>query len=97
MKPAGNSSSFNWVLTITLVALAVLCVQYYFKSKELRSFQTAIAMYQSKNAQLNMLSADLREYSKTHPAIVPLLESVGILPTARGNPATGSSAKPSTK
>jgi len=95
MKSDKNISTLNLVLAISLIALAVLCIQYYFKSKELRNFQTTVSAYQNRKAQLNMLLADLQEYGKTHPAIHPLLESAGI-PIARPNPAApGSSSKSS--
>ncbi len=96
MKSEKIGSTLNLVLAISLIVLALLCVQYYFKSKELRNFQTTVAAYQNRKAQLNMLVADLAEYGKTHPAIHPLLESAGI-PVVKPNPATPSSATKSSK
>jgi len=97
MKTDGNSSLLNLILGVSLVVLAVLCIQFFFKSRELRSFQSTVAAYQSnqnRKAQLNLLIADLLEYSKTHPAIDPLLESVG----AKRNPAAPANpSKPSSK
>ena len=71
---------FNLVLTISLVVVGILCAQYFFKTKELRQLQATAAYYQQRDLILKQLVAELLEYSKTNPAIDPLLVSINAKP-----------------
>ena len=68
---------FNLVLTISLVVVGILCAQFFFKSRELRHLQATATYYQQRELVLKQLVAELLEYSKSNPAIDPLLVSVG--------------------
>ena len=70
-------SRYNLVLTISLVVVGILCVQYYFKTRDLRNLQGTATFYQQRELVLKQLVAELLEYSKTNPAIDPLLVSIG--------------------
>jgi hypothetical protein len=72
----------------------VLCWLYISNTRELRTLQAQAAQINNNRALINALANDAVEYSKTHPAIEPLLESVG-LKTSKSAPA--STNKPVTK
>ena len=74
-------SRYNMVLMISMGILAVLCANYYFKSREQRNLQfmqATVARIQQEDAVLNALVNDLVEYRKTNPAIEPVLQSIGV-------------------
>jgi hypothetical protein len=75
MKSNGTTTILNWALAVVVAALAIFAVQYYFKTREVRSLQTTMAVYQNKQAILNNLIAESLEYSKRNPAIDPILEA----------------------
>jgi hypothetical protein len=76
-----NSPLTTLLLGLLLIsALASLGLTYFYGNavKERRQMQMQIAVVQQNGQKLGLLAAELQEYSKTHPAIDPLLESVGI-------------------
>ena len=91
-----NKSPLTYILTGALVLSALvslvtcyLSIQY---SREFRSLQYQVMTINFKRGVINALASDVMEYSKTHPAIDPILESVGLKPksaaSAPGKPAT---------
>ncbi len=82
------------VLTLSALASVLLCWFYISNTRELRALQTQASFINNNRTIINALATDTLEYSKSHPAIDPLLESLGFKP-GRTNPATGS--KPATK
>jgi len=90
-----NKSPLTYILTGALVLSALvslvtcyLSIQY---SRELRSLQYQVMTINFKRGVINALASDVMEYSKTHPAIDPILESVGkpkSAASAPGKPAT---------
>jgi hypothetical protein len=84
MKNNGTTTILNWALAISVVALAVFAVQYFFKTREVRNLQSKIVEYQNKQQFLNSLIADCMEYSKRNPAIDPILEANNLKPKAAG-------------
>lgn len=75
------------VLTISALASVVLCWLYISNTRELRQIQAQTAMINNQRAVINALVNDTLEYGKTHPAIQPVLESVGFK-AATNKPAT---------
>ncbi len=70
---------------VLLAALAVVAIFSGYRymctvrnSTELRDYQMKLNVINQRNAVLNALAGDLIEYSKKHPAIDSVLESVGI-------------------
>jgi len=88
-------SRYNLVLMISLAVVAVLCAQYYFKTRELRNLQALATGYQQREAMVNLLVGDCMEYSKSNPAIDPILVSINAKPGKPAAPAAP--AKPATK
>jgi hypothetical protein len=65
------------VLTISLVVVAILCAQYYFKTRELRNLQGTATYYQQREMLVKQLVAECLAYSEKNPAIDPILVSIG--------------------
>ncbi len=82
------------VLTISALLSVGLCWRYVSNTRELRTLQTQAAIINNNRATINALANDTMEYSKKHPAIDPILESVGLKP---GKSATSITNKPATK
>jgi hypothetical protein len=82
------------VLTLSALASVVLCWLYISNTRELRALQTQATSINNNRALINALANDTVEYGKTHPAIDPILESMGLKP---GKSAPSAAAKPATK
>jgi len=87
MRSNGTTTILNWTLAAVVVLLAIFAMQYYFKTREVRSLQATVLAYQNKQAVLNNLVAECLEYSKHNPAINPILEANHI----KGQPAAAAS------
>ena len=81
------------VLTISSLASVVLCWLYISNTRQLRTLQAQAASINNNRALINALAIDTVEYSKTHPAIDPILESAGLKP----GKSAPTSTKPATK
>jgi hypothetical protein len=92
----------NDPLTGTLVgvlAVSVLFSMFYFysyvnKTREIRQSQVLLMNINQRRQVFQALLFDVGEYSKTHPAIDPLLEAANLKPKPG---ATAPAAKPPTK
>ena len=99
MKSNGTTY-LNWALIVAVVATAYFGARYFVASREVRQNQGLIEKAgrlqaaQNDALKLNNLLADTLEYSKTHPAIDPLLEKLGIKPA---KPGTTAPSKPLAK
>lgn len=82
------------VLTLSALASVVLCWLYISNTRELRTLQAQAAQINNNRALINALANDAMEYSKTHQAMEPILESVGLKP---GKSSPGSTNKALTK
>jgi Na+-transporting NADH:ubiquinone oxidoreductase subunit NqrC len=89
MKNNSLTTILLGVLTISALASVVLCWLYISNTRQLRTLQAQAASINNNRALINALAIDTVEYSKTHPAIDPILESAGLKP--------GKSAPTSTK
>ncbi|HET7625659.1 MAG TPA: hypothetical protein VFM25_10390 [Verrucomicrobiae bacterium] len=69
----------DWILATSMVLAVVFFVQYFFRSRELRSTQSAMqanaAKYQNNHNAINLLLAETAKYAETHPDINPVLKS----------------------
>jgi Na+-transporting NADH:ubiquinone oxidoreductase subunit NqrC len=81
------------VLAVSAVASAILGALYVQNNRELRALQSQVGQVNNNRNLLNALAQDCLEYSKTHQAIDPILESVGL----KAKPAATSATKPATK
>jgi hypothetical protein len=92
----------NDPLTGTLVgvlAVSVLFSMFYFysyvnKTREIRQSQVMLAGINQRRQIFQALIMDVAEYSKTHPAIDPLLEAANLKPKTG---ATAPATKPANK
>ncbi len=65
---------------------AGLAFLYARTNGELRRVQAQIPQVERHRALAQQLAADVIEYSKTHPAVNPILQTVGYQPTNSLNP-----------
>jgi hypothetical protein len=72
----------------------VLCGLYISKARELRALSTQQSMARYNTALFNQLANDVLEYSKTHPAIEPIIDTY-LKPKTAGTQAAPAPAKPS--
>jgi hypothetical protein len=88
-----NRSPLAKVLLAILAVIAFwslgLCWSYFGHTRELRERQAQINNINQRQQIFGMLLNDAAEYSKLHPAMEPLLRSIGNTPA----PATGPAAK----
>ncbi len=68
------------MLTISALLSLGLCWLYISNTRELRSIQMQATIINNNRAVINALANDTVEYSKKHPAIDPILESVNLKP-----------------
>ena len=94
MKNNSLTTILLGVLTLSALTSVVLCWLYISKGRELRGLQNQASFINSNRALINALAADTLEYSKTHPAIDPMLESLGF---KTGKSAPAATTKPATK
>ena len=78
MKNSPLTTILLAALLISAVASAVMCMMYVSSTRELHSLESEAAFMNSNRAAVNALLNDTIEYSKRNPAIVPILESVGV-------------------
>ena len=85
------------VLAVSAIWSAILCIQFVRSTRELRAMQgraLAISTYEGRDqAVLNEVLA----YSTNHPAIDPILESLGIRKTPAAPGPAAPAAKPATR
>ncbi len=94
MKYSPLTAILLGALLISSVASAALCWSYSSHARELRMLQSQVNYVNTRNSYINQLAAEVIEYSKTHPDINPILESVGVKTKAAVTPPT---AAPTTK
>lgn len=95
MKSNGLASILNALLVLGLLASLILCAQYVYQSRAYRADSGKAAGIREWQNILRAFAADCVAYSKEHPDIVPILETVswtGAKPAASAAP-----AKPTTK
>jgi hypothetical protein len=80
------------LLTLSVLGSVVLCWLYISNTRELRSLQAQASMINNNRTVINALANDTVEYSKKHPAIDPILESVGLKPSNAAQPPTNKPA-----
>jgi hypothetical protein len=80
-------------VTASALASLVLCYMCISSTRELRALQNDAMQFQTKWNVVQRLTADAVEYSKTNPAINPILESAGL--KQRSTPAT--TTRPATR
>ena len=74
-------------VTASALASLVLCYMCISSSREFRALQSDAMQAQAKLNVVQHLIADAGEYSKSNPAIDPILESIGMKPRSTPAPA----------
>jgi hypothetical protein len=89
-----NSSLVNVLLAVaaaSALASLILCGLYIAKDREDRALRSQDAAIRNNEAFFNQIANDVLEYSKTHPAIEPIIDTY-LRPKA---PAASAPTKPS--
>jgi hypothetical protein len=94
MKNNGMTTILLGALTLSALASVVLCWLYISSTREWRSLQGQANIINNNRTLINALAADTMEYSKTHPAVDPILESAGL---KAGKAASTTGSKPLSK
>jgi hypothetical protein len=81
MKSTGLTTLLNGALVVCVAGCMILCFQYNMLAREARRVNADLAGINARRNALQALAADCMEYSKKNPAILPILETVGIKPT----------------
>jgi len=77
------------ILALSALISAVFCMLYINNQRELRSLQSQVMSIQTRRASVNSLAQEAVEYSKTHPAIDPILENAGLKPKSASSKPAG--------
>jgi len=80
MKNNPTTTILNWLLAASVLLSAICFTQFFFRTREMRSLQRQVINYQNTRTAVNLLVNDVVAYSKRNPAILPILESVGVKP-----------------
>src|SRR4051794_11435805 len=91
MKKSPLPTVLMAILAISVLMSLYLCYTCVTNASELSQLQNQAAMVNNNRAIMNAVATDAVEYSKTHPAIDPLLEEAKL--KAPSHPQA--SAKPS--
>jgi hypothetical protein len=75
MKNSPLTTILLAALALSAVASLVLCWLYIGNTRELRSMQETVGRINYFRQLSSALAGDAIEYSKTHPAIDPILEA----------------------
>jgi hypothetical protein len=95
MKNSPLTTILMAALLISAVASAVMCMMYVSSTREIHSLEAEAAFINNNRAVVNALLNDTIEYSKRNPAMVPILESVGVKPN--NNAPASTTSKSATK
>jgi hypothetical protein len=82
MKTDSLTSTLVGVLALSTVVSVVFLFMYAGNSRQLRDMQMQMMFINTRRAAITALVNETVEYSKTHPAIDPVLVSVGLKPAA---------------
>lgn len=82
MKSKGLTTILNGALAVCLVASVILCVQFVFLSRDARQLNTQLAGINAWNNGVQAFVMECAEYSKKNPAMLPILETIGVKPNA---------------
>jgi len=82
MKSNGLTTILNGALAVCLLASVILCVQFVFLSRDARQLNSQLAGINAWNNGVQAFVMECVEYSKKNPAILPILKTIGVEPTA---------------
>lgn len=78
MKNNSLTKVLTGVLMISALLSLAFCYLYIKNTRDLRALQWEVANMNNNRMLIQALANDVLEYSKTNPAITPILNSVGI-------------------
>ena len=75
MKSDPLTGTLIGVLAVSVFFSGFYCYSYLNKTREIRQSQGVLMNINARRQAMNALVNDVMEYSKTHPAINPVLEA----------------------
>lgn len=78
MKSNSSTTGLTVALAISLILSVIFCLQFMFRTRELRALSGQIAQINGYRTGIQQLAADCLQYSEKNPAINPVLEAVGL-------------------
>lgn len=91
MKSDPLTGTLVGVLCVSVLASIFYFYSYVNKTHELRQVQTQLNFITQREPYIRQMITDVLEYSKTHPAVDPILQGVGLKPKP-GAPVTNKPA-----
>lgn len=76
------------VLLLSALATAGVCFWYLQAARQLRTLQEQALAVNRNRAAMQQFAVHAAEYSRKNPAILPILEKVGIRPRTNTNTST---------
>ncbi|TAK93172.1 MAG: hypothetical protein EPO07_18510 [Verrucomicrobia bacterium] len=78
MKKDLNSTILQAALGVILLAAVFCCIKYVFATRDIRSLNYKLSEGNARRTTMQAFLNDCMAYSEKNPAILPLLETVGI-------------------
>ena len=80
MKNSPLTTFLLAVLALSAVLSVIFCALYISNTRELRNLQGQMTFINGRTSAITSLANETVEYSKTHPAIDPILEAFNLKP-----------------
>jgi hypothetical protein len=93
MKNEPLTGLLTGVLALSALVTVGFFYSYVKNTRELRSLQNQVFLINNRRAAVTSLAGDVMEYSKTHPAVDPILEAANLKPRT----AASATSKPAAK
>lgn len=78
MKSKSWTTPLTLMVGLSALASVLLCLQEISYTREFRSLQRQTLLINNRRQVMNALATDLVQYGRQNPAILPLLQSVGV-------------------
>lgn len=78
MKSKSWTTPLMLMVGLSALASVLLCLQEISYTREFRSLQRQTLLINNRRQVMNALATDLVQYGRQNPAILPLLQSVGV-------------------
>ena len=82
MKKSPLPAVLMLILAFSAVLSLYLCYAYVMGASEINRLQSQASVVSSAGATMDAVAGEVLEYSKTHPAIDPILEEARIKPAS---------------
>ncbi|MDB6029209.1 MAG: hypothetical protein JWM68_5432 [Verrucomicrobiales bacterium] len=74
------------VFAVSTIVATVMTFTYVRYGSQLRTVQAQLSQSEVNRALAQQIAGDVIEYSKTHPAVNPILKAIGTVPPKTSTP-----------